>query len=110
MASPPEMNGENVPATVSNRAALPSDATVDMMAASLAPVTVLSALTTTWLLTGSTAYAVPAVLSFADSVSVVGARGAPRRATRRAVAPEAVTDLAVAGSVTSTTILPAASM
>src|SRR4051794_8310563 len=110
MASPPEMNVDSVPGTDRRAAALPRAATVALTAASVAPVTVLSAVTTTWSLTGSTANAVPGVLRLALRLLSAAARAAPLCATKRAVAPAAVTDFAVAASVTLTTTLPEASM
>src|SRR4051812_30275805 len=110
MASPPEMNVDSVPGTDCSAAALPSDATVALTAASLAPVTVLSAVTTTRLLTGSRAKEVPGGFSLAVRVSLAAASAAALCATKRAVAPDAVTDLAVAASVTLTLTLPAESM
>src|SRR3954452_16637600 len=110
MASPPEILTLRLPGIDSRRALSPSLATVALTAASRAPVTVLSTLTTIWLAAGSTANAVPGVFRPAVRLSFAAAISVPVWATKRGVAPAAVTARAVAASVTLTTTLPAASM
>src|SRR5437588_8636463 len=108
MASPPEIRVESLPSTCLTRAAAPRAFTALFSLASFAPVTVLSAETTTWFVFGSTAQAVPGILAVRSSVVVAAASWAPERATRLATAPAAVTVLAAASSVTVTTSLPSA--
>jgi hypothetical protein len=77
--------------------------------ASLAPVTVVSYDTTTWLVIGSVAQAVPGMDAARSSSAVAAASCAPERVTIRGIAPAALTDSAAAWSVTVTTIRPPAS-
>ncbi|BCJ55336.1 hypothetical protein Asp14428_68110 [Actinoplanes sp. NBRC 14428] len=70
-----------MPGTDSRRARSPSLATIALTAASLAPVTVLSAVTRIWLLTGSSPNEVPGVLREALSAESAAARAAPLRST-----------------------------
>jgi hypothetical protein len=72
----------------------------------LAPVTVLSADTTTWLLTGSVAQAVPGIRAERSSVAVARNSRAPLCRTSRAAPPAARTRPAAARSVTVTIIVP----
>src|SRR3954471_110786 len=109
MASPPEISTFRLPGIDSRRALSPSLATVARTAASRMPVTVLSTLTTIWLVAGSTANAVPGVLRLAVRLPCAAAISVPVWATKRGVAPAAVTARAVAASVTLITTLPVAS-
>jgi hypothetical protein len=77
MASPPEMVGRSLPGTDSRVALSPSLATIAFTVASLAPVTVSSAVTTIRLLTGSRPNEVPGVLSSAFRVASAAAMAAP---------------------------------
>src|SRR4029450_11508301 len=108
MALPPEMNLLSVPAVRSRRAAPPSLATTAWRAASCAPLTVLSAVTRTWLALTSTPHEVPGVEPVRSSVAVTLARSAALRVTSLATPPAAVTVRAAAASVTVTVVRPAA--
>jgi hypothetical protein len=103
MASPPVMRVLSVPASRSIRTAPPSLPTTAVSRASFAPVTVRSAETTTWLVTGSTTQAVPGMLTECSRSAVVRASSAQLRVTSRGTAPAARTDLAASVSVTVTT-------
>jgi hypothetical protein len=94
----------SLPASFSIRAPPLLAATALRSAASLAPVTVLSTSTTTWLVTGSTDQAVPTTPL--SRLAVRSASSAALRSTTRAFPPAAWTALAAAASVTVTTIAP----
>ena len=70
MASPPAMNGVMVPAVRSSRAVLPSFAMAAFSWSSFAPVTVLSAVTTTWCAAVSTPHDVPGIAADRSSAAM----------------------------------------
>src|SRR6266536_1605000 len=106
MASPPEIRVLSVPGVDSTRTLSPSRATTALSWSSFAPVTVPSTVTTTWLVVGSTAQAVPGMLADCCSSPVAAVSWVAEYLTTLATAPAERTCCAAAASVTATTILP----
>ena len=109
MAWPPEIRVLSTPGSASTRTAPLVRAAAALTCSSLAPVTVLSTETTTWLVAGSVHQAVPGILADRSSSAVAGLSSAAPRVTSFGVAPAARTWRAAAASVTVTTIVPLAS-
>jgi hypothetical protein len=90
------------------RTASPNRDVTDSSWASLAALTVLSTETSTWLVTGSTAHAVPAMRAELLNAPVAWLSWAAVCLTTRGTAPAARTCAAADGSVIVTTIWPLA--
>ena len=81
MAWPPEIRVLSTPASASTRTAPLVRAAAALTRSSLAPVTVLSTETTTWLVTGSVHQAVPGILAERSSSAVARLSSAAPRVT-----------------------------